>query len=229
MKQFLTLGLAIMLALTASAQKNITQFMGIPIDGTKSAMIQKLKTKGFIYNESKGYLEGEFNGRNVRLYVVTNNNKVYRIMVTDAYGVSEGEIKIRFNTLYKQFMNNGKYIPQNMYGEYEIGESEDISYEMSVNNKRFQAGFYQITESDKDTTGLTAWALDKISKKYTEEERTNLSEEESQRLLYDLFLDYINEKISNKSVWFMINETYGDYYITIYYDNELNQANGEDL
>lgn len=44
-----------------------------------------------------------------------------------------------------------------------------------------------------------------------------------------LAAEYLMEKISHKSVWFMINEFYGDYYINIFYDNELNKADGEDL
>lgn len=37
------------------------------------------------------------------------------------------------------------------------------------------------------------------------------------------------EKIIKKPVWFMISEYYGKYYITMFYDNEYNRANGEDL
>ena len=32
-----------------------------------------------------------------------------------------------------------------------------------------------------------------------------------------------------KSVWFMIHEQYGRYKIIMYYDNEYNHSNGEDL
>lgn len=32
-----------------------------------------------------------------------------------------------------------------------------------------------------------------------------------------------------RPVWFMISEFYGKYYIIMYYDNEYNHANGEDL
>ena len=32
------------------AQKDITKFMGIPVDGFKKDMIQKLKAKGFEYD-----------------------------------------------------------------------------------------------------------------------------------------------------------------------------------
>ena len=35
--------------------------------------------------------------------------------------------------------------------------------------------------------------------------------------------------MSNKLVWFMIDEMYGDYYILLYYDNGYNHADGEDL
>ena len=47
--------------------------------------------------------------------------------------------------------------------------------------------------------------------------------------MIELLMDYMNEKISHKSVWFMISERFGRYYINIFYDNEKNQANGEDL
>ena len=34
------------------AQKDVTQFLGIPVDGSKSEMIQKLKAKGYRYNST---------------------------------------------------------------------------------------------------------------------------------------------------------------------------------
>ena len=62
MKKLLFAAMMMLFATTANAQKDITKFLGIPIDGTKAEMIQKLKAKGFT---SKAYdseiLEGEFN------------------------------------------------------------------------------------------------------------------------------------------------------------------------
>jgi len=229
MKQILTLGLALMLSVAAFAQKNVTQFLGIPIDGTKSAMIQKLKAKGFTYNASDDVLSGQFNGRSVNLHVVTNNNKVYRIMVADAVGTTEGEIKIRFNTLCSQFEKNGKYLPQNLLGQYALNDEEDISYEMSVHNKRYQAAYYQVTEADQDTTGISEWLIGKIISEYGEEKWDSMGEEERQTAGLTLAMDYLLDKVSHKSVWFMISERFGRYYINIFYDNEQNQANGEDL
>jgi hypothetical protein len=63
------------------AQKDITKFMGIPVDGFKKDMIQKLKAKGFEYDNEIDLLTGEFNGEKVNIFVATQSNKVWRIVV----------------------------------------------------------------------------------------------------------------------------------------------------
>ena len=35
--------------------------------------------------------------------------------------------------------------------------------------------------------------------------------------------------MEKKVVWFMISEHYGKYYISMFYDNEYNHSDGEDL
>ena len=142
------MSIVMLLAVTAAlhAQKSVTQFLGIPVDGTKSEMIRKLKAKGFESSRyDKDVLEGEFNGQDVMVYVVTNNNKVYRIMVADANLTDEAQIKIRFNNLCDQFKNNRKYFCS---GDYKIPEDEDISYEMAVKTKEYQALFLQMHPND---------------------------------------------------------------------------------
>ena len=105
MKKILTLAVVLMttIALFAQEKKDVTKFLGIPVDGYKSEMISKLKAKGFTSTSYKNILEGEFNGQDVNIHVVTNNNKVYRIMVADKNPVSETDIRIRFNNLLNQF------------------------------------------------------------------------------------------------------------------------------
>ena len=193
------MSIVMLLAVTAAlhAQKSVTQFLGIPVDGTKSEMIRKLKAKGF---ESTSYkkdlLEGEFNGQEVNVSIGTNNNIVYRIFIFDANSTNEAQIKIRFNNLCQQFSENDRYFS---LGKYTLSEDEDISYEMTVHNKRYQAAYYQLETNDADT-------------------EQNLDEQDS--FIADMM---------NRSVWFMIDERYGRYYILMYYDNVCNQANGEDL
>ncbi len=190
-----TLFLALMLIFSASifAQTEVTKFLGIPVDGTKSEMIRKLKAKGFeehpYYNKC---LTGEFNGKNVNVYVITNNNKVWRIAVIETSDLDEGQIKIRYNNLVRQFENNRKYIPgAESATEYIIPEDENISYNISVKNKQYQAAFYQMTDEEQ----ASSYTLDTFYRR----------------------------------VWFTISKSIRDYCICIYYENLLNEANGEDL
>ena len=218
MKKLSMLVVLLTLTITTFAQEqDVTKFLGIPVDGTKTEMIAKLKEKGFTqvdYDEDI-VLEGEFNGTEVYVFVVTNNRKVYRIMVTDKNKRSETDIKIRFNILCQQFSENNKYISLD---DYTIPEEEDISYQITVNNKRYQAGFYQV---DKEMLAQT------LLNKYTAEQLTT-SEELSLEDKINV-LGTVQKLCAHKSVWFYISESYGEYGITMYYDNILNQANGNDL
>ena len=137
MKKLLSVAMSLMFFVTAHAQKDVTTFLGIPVDGTKTAMTQNLKAKGFQYNARLDCLEGEFNGSDVHVSVVTNNNKVWRIVVQDAISSNEGDIKIRFNKLVSQFAKNSKYMSASLIKDYTLSDDEDISYRMLVDNKRY--------------------------------------------------------------------------------------------
>ena len=158
MKRLLLL-LLLVTSTSVFAQKEVTKFLGIPVDGYKSEMIQKLKAKGYNYNSTRDCLEGEFNGRDVEIGVVTNNNKVYRIAIIDKAYSNESNIKIRFNTLCNQFENNSKYFGSR---DQKISENDDISYEIRVNNKRYQASYYQINVDDssiEDAFNRQVWFM----------------------------------------------------------------------
>lgn len=193
----------VLCTLTAFTQeKDVTTFLGIPVDGFKSEMRKKLIAKGFTpqtYN-GKEYFEGEFNGFDVDVWVVTNNNKVWRIMLCDKIHQDEANIKIRFNTLCHQFEKNERYYTPE---DFTIPEKEDISYEMTVNEKSYSAAYFQLPKDYKALIPLT--------------------EEEAIQAAKAL------EPAFKKPVWFCISEFGGKYYITMYYDNEYNHANGEDL
>lgn len=228
MKKIMFFVLLLTVTISAFGQSDVTKFLGIPVDGFKSEMIQKLKEKGFVNSTlHEDILEGEFNGRDVYISAVTNNNKVYRIFLKDKVNVDEGQIKTRFNTLCKQFKENSKYIS---LGNYEISEDEDISYEMSVNNKRYEAIFYQkpIVTDSIEGEKIYADFEEKVLQKYTENELENSTDDVNEELLKSTIL-YAMELASKKAVWFSISESYGEYYISMYYDNEYNKANGEDL
>ena len=227
-RSIISLIMSLMFACTVHAQKDVTTFLGIPIDGFKTEMKKKLIAKGFTPTKQVGqdFLEGEFNGFNVRLYIVTNNNKVYRIMVADASTQDEANIKIRYNKLVNQFKNNKRYT---CLEDYELSDSEDISYEMTVNNKTYDALFYQVPNMEKvDTTALQSQIREELLKDFSEEQLKNPTEDIKQALEKKAMAIGF-DMMSKKAVWFRICRLYGEYYITIYYDNEYNHANGEDL
>ena len=201
MKKILSVITMALFALAICAQeKDITTFLGIPVDGYKAEMKKKLIEKGFTYVAQKDYFEGEFNGTDVHVFIVTNNNKVYRIMVVDAHGQDEENIKIRFNNLVHQFENNKRYLTSE---DQTISKRENISYKMAVRNKIYEAIFFQLPKNYK------------MPLLFTEEDIKKAMEE--------------MEPAFKKPVWFRIDESYGEYRIIMFYDNEYNQANGEDL
>lgn len=146
MKRFLITFLFVLITITTIAQEsNTIKFLGIPIDGTKKEMISKLQAKGYEYNAFSDNLFGEFNGTNVNIFVQTVNNKVWRIAIVDEnMNNDEANIKIRYNNLFKQLSNNDKY---KVLSGSTLGEEEDISYEMIVHKKRYDASFIFKDES----------------------------------------------------------------------------------
>lgn len=217
MKKLLLSVVVMIISITSYAQeKDVTKFLGIPIDGTKSEMIAKLKGKGFtqVNYDQDTVLEGEFNGREVYIFVVTNNHKVYRIMVVDKNRISETDIKIRFNILCQQFSNNDKYLS---LGDFTIPENEDISNKILL-GKRYQAAYYQV---DKEFVAKS------LLGKYTKEQLANTDNLNIEDQIY-IAEAYQNSSV-HKQVWFIITEGLGKYSITMYYDNVLNMANGDDL
>ena len=206
--------LLMLLTLSMSAQ---VKFLGIPVDGTKSEMISKLKQKGYsLCKEPQlaelDVLEGEFNGKDVHIAVVTNNNKVYRIVVQDVKTLDETGIKIRYNNLVNQFKNNKRYwfSPNN---EQYLDDDFDISYEMLVNHQRIQADFTQKL-SDEDIQKI----LDRMPE--LKDEDPDIQEMIFNQAAYE----------SNR-VWFMISKLdgYNQYWIALYYENLNNAPNGDDL
>lgn len=149
MKRFLATFLFVLMTIAAIAQdSNTIKFLGIPVDGTKKEMISKLQAKGYEYDASFDALFGEFNGANVIIYVQTVNNRVWRVGIADAnVNSDEANIKIRYNNLFKQLSNNGKY---KVDDGSTLGEEENISYEMTVHKKRYDATF---TFKDKSIHG----------------------------------------------------------------------------
>lgn len=154
MKRFFIL-IALVLALVniSYAQNDVTKFMGIPVDGTKKEMIKQLKSKGFkLVNKRLGVLEGDFNGNNSQVYIMTNRNKVNCITVCDKYSsTSEKSVISRFNRIVNQFYNNRKYIIPAGFSieDYLIPDNEhQLWHNIKNDEKTYYAYFIQYPNYD---------------------------------------------------------------------------------
>lgn len=173
MKKNLLIALFTLLSAVCFAQDGgPLKFLGIPIDGTEAQFAAKLKNKGFTYNNVYESYKGQFNGKMVDIYIHTNHNLVDRVYVAFPY-TTEESIRTEFNRLLGQFKNNGKYLDLSM--NTEIPEDEDISYEINVNNKRYQASFSYF-DQNRDPVVLMDALIDKFSEFFTEEQRNKLKE-----------------------------------------------------
>lgn len=218
--------LFLLVSISAFGQNDVTKFLGIPVDGPKSEMVKALKSKGFKQNSigDNEYFSGRFNGMDVQIYISLESGKVSRLMVCDENTMGEGDIKIRFNKLCQQFKDNGKYL---YIDDFTISNDEDISYEMALHNKRYEAIFYQLPEG-YTLESLQSSILQNIQNKYSQEQIDNASDEFKSQIFEECASELL-KAVQNKPVWFMIAELYGKYYITMFYDNELNRAQGQDL
>lgn len=246
MKKILILAMTVILSAGAFAQREVTKFLGIPVDGTKQSMIQKLKAKGFTYNQQKDYLYGEFNGEKVHISVQTQGNKVWRLAITDEISRNENQIKLRFNNLVSQFENNNKYTP--LKDSQTLSDNENISHEISVRDKQYAAIFYQYSKDAPeftDTLTLQKEYKERYAKElkqieeyvsqFSEEQLDNPTEEllENSKKISDWttqsVIEMVNDLLNKRVVWFTIGGVYGEYYITMFHENGYNEADGSDL
>lgn len=203
-------------------KSDMTTFLGIPVNGTVSSMKQKLIAKGF--KQDSDMLSGQFNGHDVYLSFAANKGEVWRVAVINKTPYSEAQIRLQFNNLVRQFKNSTKYANVEEYNPT-IDESEDIDHEMSINHKEYEANFYQKSRIEGDSIKFKEQFKLSLLK---DSPNTSLKViEDGCKVMFELFKT--TGQLS-KPVWFKICRNYYDSYnILIFYDNEYNKPNGEDL
>lgn len=247
MKRIVTFLLCMVVCLIMRAQVDSTiiqkieeadlrpQFLGIPVDGTKAEMISALKAKGFKYEETYDWLKGQFNGKDVTVLIRTNRDVVDRVYV-DYVTADKSQIITQYNTLLRQFQNNSKYIE--LIENEPIDSKENISYEMTVNNKTYQAAFayYPVDVPLKKLSEV--YKADWMASRTRDFEGTpleDITEEQLEALgkiveeSWDSMFELIMMTNWPNSVWFDLHESGTRYSISIFYDNKANEPNGEDL
>lgn len=229
-----------LLTLSLNAQTDgVIQFMGIPVDGTKTEMISKLKQKGFTYDNANDVFNGEFDGQEIIGKISIYKNKVYSIRLTyDVYGFNKSLVISKYNSLVQKYDLNKKYYSNISFEldlkSYMIDSNEDISYEMT-NGKSYTAKYYYKYGKDfSDTTGLFQYKTELYNTiHHIAYSRGEIYEKE---LLDDLDDETIKafffvDKLEQDVVGFYIVDgvNIGTYNIVIDYINKRNSPNGDDL
>ncbi len=161
--------LLMLLTLSLNAQ---VRFLGIPVDGTKSEMIDKLKQKGFApeqveidlekaegdyisvggeINEGRirerdgeYFMHGYFDGKKSKVVISSYNNKVYQIMVLIEHAYNELNGKVQFNLYVDQL---GKKYTNPFDYDFSIDLKTDLSAPFENNIHAFFTAVYD--EFDK--------------------------------------------------------------------------------
>lgn len=209
--------------------QEVTKFLGIPVDGPKEEMLEKIAAKGFRYHDGiEDALVGEFNGQDVLITVATQRGKVWRVGVLENAKRSASQARLRFNKLVSQFERNPRY--ESLEEAQTIPDDEDIAHEMLVNKKEYRANFYQSSAylSSQDTVYMRSEIFKRMETNPIE--YAALSEEEQEKLQMKLALVELYE-MAHRSVWFKIENLgrINEYYLLLYYDSKHNEADGEDL
>ncbi len=216
------------------AQRDVTTFLGVPIDGAKDELLEKLKDKGWLPSmKGSDVLHGQFEKIDLELRVVTYNDTVYRIVLSDRSTFDEKEIITRYNMLCDYFLESHRYSGN---ASQKLSETMDLTYEMKTMNRHIDAVFYQMPDMTTDTyNNITAHFQSSYSEKKRQQAFARLkdaSEDESllEELLTGKDADLYNEiyqvflKIGTmKMVWFTIDrDVFGRYKILVFFDNKYN-------
>lgn len=142
MKKFYLIFICLLFSTCIFCQERVPEFFGIPIDGTKEEMIQKLVETGKFIKCVSGdkYDLMLINEDFIRLGVYpfvkiyTHDSKV-AIIQQDFLNLSAKVAKILFNVFVERFSNDSEFIV--LKGDL-IPEKEDIFYEMRVNKKEYK-------------------------------------------------------------------------------------------
>ena len=98
--------LSIIFASCEAFAQNVIHFNGIPVDGTRKQVENKLAKAGYEYSEEQGGYVGWVDGREVCIDIYTNLDKVYSIAVRDlwcSYGEDAAKL---YNSIHDKLYNN---------------------------------------------------------------------------------------------------------------------------
>ncbi len=142
MKRILSIILSMLLALSVQAKKDVTTFMGVSVDGSRSKVITALKAAGCSSSDAQT-LQCDFCGQKMTVEVRSSRKGVYQVVLTEKTGTENVDSAIvRYNSLIDWFRSNGEYTEyeSNPY-IYKTGNQNTIA--RYIHEKWYYAEFFQ--------------------------------------------------------------------------------------
>ncbi len=216
------------LAVPGLAQRQVTTFQGVPVDGTREEMAGKLAERGFVPAQgAQGVLRGPFMGGEVDLDIEEAGGRVWRVTLRDVAPGDPSLARERFNALCSRFASDSAYYEGGR--AHPIPDGEDIARGME-DGKVYSAGFHQLPEgvSPGDfIAGVTERALVECGKIFTLEEILAGGEEVA-TAMRRLALEQL-EDLFNRSAWLVIERDADGYRVVTRFDNGYNSPTGADI
>lgn len=127
------------------------RFLGVPIDGSRQYMLNRLKAIGFV-DSNRDFLEGQFNGEPVKVFVHTYHDKVDRIIVVFDT-VPEMNLREQYNNLLALFQTSKKYKPIQVSRAI---PKDDFFY---WTNTEYKSRFSVVSDSRQEINGEVWFAI----------------------------------------------------------------------
>lgn len=216
-----------MLPLSLLAESKAIRFLGIPVDGPKSEMIEKIKAKGFTYHITEDYFTGYYYGYPVYVFVQLENRVVNRIIVYDIPQCNQKEIKKRFNELCTKFDRDKRYRSLSD-SIVKIRQNEDILKEMRLHQKQYRGLYAQGRTTRADSLAIQEALRKTDSPVSIETKYKTESLRESRRRIHVKAMKRVTpicDGVNKSVVWFAISEKFKKFGMILVYDN-LNNFSG---
>lgn len=124
----------------------VTEFLGVPVDGTKQEVFSALEKKGFT-KVDEGTLSGIFLGKQCEVSVGLHSDKVYVVYVLNEETLDGETAKMEFNNLFMTFSIDAEY---SYGGGKSISHNEDLESFFSKENKSYLCWFHQVGDGSTE-------------------------------------------------------------------------------
>lgn len=241
MKKAVFLLVAVMCSLMAAGQENPTglaaqqkqapvnptiTFLGVPVDGTKSDIINALTSKGFAYDMDEDGMFGEFEGEGAFVHISENKaGKVYQLMIYFHTKESAKENIEVYNKLVTRY-NADSTAYWSFYEEELLPENANLDSLLNIDDNIWAE---YLLSQQVDTAAYLENVFAVMLSKYTPEQIKNPTEEQRMQTV-SIMQQEIAKLHSGRALiaLFKDDDEAGKYCVCLYVYNKKNEDPDEE-